>query len=455
MSEYPMYFIIQTGWKSGVESVTREGLINQHIVGQSEWDKEIEELLGFEIDEFNADDVYRAYSDYDSETLFIIPAANADFRLKTLSIDGMYFWGMTDFTAYPLVAYTVNEEYAIDPRDITSYAAGGEVIPARDILNWRIDSGHGPLYNFANVKEYFSNAEITSVILENAITSNPPLGCHYGCFSFIGNEDFKNALGDIGLDVVGVGNHIGDYQESALNDTITALRSVGIATTGMSTDNQTEASQPVLIKANGVSFGFLGYEDVAYFYWAGEENSWGSARASYRDEDGTLYVDEAKLRKDVDRVKDNVDVLVVNISWGAAEYVNYPDAHQEALAHVLVDLGVDVIIGTHQHWVNAIEYYNGGVIFYGLGNFLFDQTHTEETRQGMLLKLYFLEDRLVSYAPTPIITWGHHQTQLMNQMVSRGEITEPYNLYQPYIVPKEDEVYSEVFSRMLMFSDIQ
>ena len=57
--------------------------------------------------------------------------------------------------------------------------------------------------------------------------------------------------------------------------------------------------------------------------------------------------------------------------------------HQQANARRLIDAGVDVVVGHHPHVLHPVEVYRGGVIFYSLGNFFFDQKHTLQ-RHGML-----------------------------------------------------------------------
>ncbi len=58
-------------------------------------------------------------------------------------------------------------------------------------------------------------------------------------------------------------------------------------------------------------------------------------------------------------------------------------------AHKMIENGADVIIGHHPHWVQNYEEINGKPVYYSLGNFIFDQAWSEETKKGLLLKITF------------------------------------------------------------------
>ncbi len=83
---------------------------------------------------------------------------------------------------------------------------------------------------------------------------------------------------------------------------------------------------------------------------------------------------------------DEEDLLVTYIHWGE-EYELVHSEAQETFAHQLIDSGFDLIVGHHPHVVQDIESYGQGLIFYSLGNFIFDQYWRPEVRQGLLLDL--------------------------------------------------------------------
>lgn len=76
--------------------------------------------------------------------------------------------------------------------------------------------------------------------------------------------------------------------------------------------------------------------------------------------------------------------VFVYCHWGV-EYALRENEKQRALAHAFIDAGADAVIGSHPHVVEPIEAYKGKTIFYSLGNFVFDQYFSDDTREGLLL----------------------------------------------------------------------
>ncbi len=89
---------------------------------------------------------------------------------------------------------------------------------------------------------------------------------------------------------------------------------------------------------------------------------------------------------------------IVSLHWGN-EYVPRANARQTAIAQALIDAGADLIIGHHPHVVQNLEAYQGAMIFYSLGNFIFDQYFSPETQEGLAFTLERLptEDRFTLY----------------------------------------------------------
>ena len=76
-----------------------------------------------------------------------------------------------------------------------------------------------------------------------------------------------------------------------------------------------------------------------------------------------------QIKKDIDRVRDKVDLLLVAMHWGI-EYEYVPNTYQEDMAKYLESLGVDIIIGTHPHVIQPIDWINDTLVIYSLGNFV-------------------------------------------------------------------------------------
>ena len=76
-----------------------------------------------------------------------------------------------------------------------------------------------------------------------------------------------------------------------------------------------------------------------------------------------------QVKKDIEQVRDKVDLLIVAMHWGV-EYQDMPNRYQEDMASYLSSLGVNIIIGTHPHVIQPVTWINQTLVIYSLGNFL-------------------------------------------------------------------------------------
>ena len=87
-------------------------------------------------------------------------------------------------------------------------------------------------------------------------------------------------------------------------------------------------------------------------------------------EKDTKYQEYKKeVKKDIDKVRDKVDVLIVAMHWGV-EYTHEPTAYEKDMAEYLANEGVDVIIGTHPHVIQPVTWIDNTLVIYSLGNFI-------------------------------------------------------------------------------------
>lgn len=111
----------------------------------------------------------------------------------------------------------------------------------------------------------------------------------------------------------------------------------------------------------------------------------------------TLQVNcsDAKISEAIQTLRKNNPgkLLVVMMHWGN-EYQAKNSLSQAKTAHALIDAGADLIIGSHPHVVQNIEEYKGKMIFYSLGNFIFDQYFSQATQQGLAISLELNPDQL-------------------------------------------------------------
>lgn len=172
---------------------------------------------------------------------------------------------------------------------------------------------------------------------------------------------------DMKLDIVSLANnHALDYGREALADSIATLDQAGISHIGAG-DNLDRAKAPVIREINGIRVGFLGATRVIPVAdWAANRYSSGML---------STY-DPAELLGAIAELKPQCDYVVVYVHWGI-ERATEPESYQRTLGQQYIDAGADLVVGSHPHVLQGIEYYQGKPIVYSLGNFVFGSSIPE------------------------------------------------------------------------------
>lgn len=214
------------------------------------------------------------------------------------------------------------------------------------------------------------DADIAFANLEGTVTDvTDNTGSKY---SFQMNPDVLPVLKNLGFDMVSfANNHVGDRNVAGFVDTLKRLNENKIAFTGAGS-TKPEAQQVKIIEKNGMKIGFLGFSDVGPDWIAATETN-----------PGILLASDPNRLEIIKSAKSQVDFLIVSYHWGV-EYKPFT-ARQKSLAESSIDAGADLIIGTHPHVIQDYQKYKGKLIFYSLGNFMFDQPFSPETMHGLMV----------------------------------------------------------------------
>ena len=182
-------------------------------------------------------------------------------------------------------------------------------------------------------------------------------------------------------------NHARDCGGYGVEFTLDWLRRNGIAPAGSGVDEES-AHEGAVVACHGTRYGFL-----AYTY---DQNN-----GNRQDVDPRVAVmDVRRMHWDVVEMLGRADVVVVSMHAGQ-EYQPRPSARQMEFARAAIDAGARVVAGHHPHVTQTVEEYHGGVIFYSLGNLVFDQS-PPETRRGLLAEVEFQGRALRGYRLTPV-----------------------------------------------------
>lgn len=138
---------------------------------------------------------------------------------------------------------------------------------------------------------------------------------------------------------------------------------------------------------------FLGRSDISFFGFTTQPlmetrivKQFGDVNVGFANYNQFVDGGFEQALTDVEVLKPNADVLVLYAHWDN-EYQTTPAKVTVERAHAFVDAGVDVIIGSHPHVISSTEEYKGKMIYYSLGNFVFDQYFSPETKRGLLVEM--------------------------------------------------------------------
>lgn len=187
-------------------------------------------------------------------------------------------------------------------------------------------------------------------------------------------------------------NNIYDHGQLAFRDTVNYFNDQeDIAVTGHMTDHE-DLENAAVYDHNGLTIATLGVTDVL---------AKNSAVTSYRPGVIPLEPPHYIINSIVNASKIS-DLVIVHVHWGEA-YDSHISSRQRDLAKAMSHAGADIIIGHYPHVLAPIEVYNDTVIFYSLGNFIFDQGWSR-TKQTALAQYNLLEDGTAEIELVPYVT---------------------------------------------------
>jgi poly-gamma-glutamate capsule biosynthesis protein CapA/YwtB (metallophosphatase superfamily) len=239
----------------------------------------------------------------------------------------------------------------------------------------QILAAHDPALPFRKIAPLLAASDITFVNLESPLSDQ---GRYFETgLIFHAAPEMIAGLQLAGVSIASTANnHARDCGPHGVEFTVAWLRSHGIQPLG-SSESESRTHEGVVLARNGVRFGFLGY-------------TFDQQNGNWHDIDTRIALtDLAALCRDVAALRKRADVVVVSMHNGV-EYMPRPNKAQIAFAHAAIDAGATLVIGHHPHVVQPEEKYKGGLIFYSLGNFVFDQYQREATQHGEIVQVSFL-----------------------------------------------------------------
>ena len=179
-------------------------------------------------------------------------------------------------------------------------------------------------------------------------------------------QEVGDAFMNMGFNLVSLAtNHTLDYGERGMLSSLEYWgKQEGVIAAG-SYESEESRNTPRIMEVNGITYTLLSYSTLT-----------NGLRIPYGKEYLFNLYDEEKVKEDIERVRDKVDVVMVAMHWGA-EYTHTPVQEEREIANYLASLGVDIVIGTHPHVIQPIDFIDDTMVIYSLGNFVSGQIGIE------------------------------------------------------------------------------
>ena len=232
-------------------------------------------------------------------------------------------------------------------------------------------SAFGADYPWASVGPTLRRADLAFANLECAVSlRGSPQSKQY---VFRGHPSALRAMRRrAGVDVVNLANnHVGDYGDRALLDTVRGVRANGMTPVGAGA-TEAAAYRPQVVERLGLRVAFVGFSAILPFEF----------RALGRNP-GTAWAFPERVRRSVLRARRESDLVVATFHWGT-ERATTENAQQRALARVALRAGAHAVIGAHPHVLQPIRRPRRKVIAYSLGNFVFGASSPGTASTGIL-----------------------------------------------------------------------
>jgi poly-gamma-glutamate capsule biosynthesis protein CapA/YwtB (metallophosphatase superfamily) len=380
------------------------------------------------------------------ESLALLPAGLVEPKVKVLPVDGADLFGNAEARGkpYPLVFHATTPERAEDWAKWTAYDVGeirtlmsvGESCPDRGVAYQAITLGKGWEYVFGGGTAAYQRVYPNPVgpgqvgdgfnIVDAVSTGNDG-----AVWKLIGGadltvQDFEcpvvdnwkvndgvvfgidpRVLGFMkkgGTDVVTLAaNHVTDQGAEGLLETIRHFDEAGIKHTGAGADLD-QALEPAVVDVHGLRFAMVGWNIVNGVLEAGP------------NQPGVAWINDSNVRESVARARRVADVVICMPQWGYPEYRTEFIQAELDMQKLFLDAGCDQILGSGPHEAAEIDFTGDarGLHFtiLGHGNFLFGQSWSQQTQEGLLPELTFRGIQLVQVRLHPYIMLEQAQASL-------------------------------------------
>lgn len=229
-------------------------------------------------------------------------------------------------------------------------------------------------------------ADITAISNEVPFVPGCETDTRMDNLTFCSKPEYMEALTATGVDIIGLtGNHQNDYGRTDAVTSLDIYEKAGLPVYGGGR-NKEEAFAPLYLEHNGNRLAFLGANSYGpRFAWATD------------DAPGSAEFDLNILSATVRNIKELDRAAVVLVEFQYQEsYDTTPLIDQRQNFNAVSRAGADIVTGVQSHVPQGMEFTDGKLILYGLGNLFFDQMWSQTTREGLIVKHTIYNNRHIS-----------------------------------------------------------
>jgi poly-gamma-glutamate synthesis protein (capsule biosynthesis protein) len=245
---------------------------------------------------------------------------------------------------------------------------------------------NGYAYPAAEVGPLLSQADITHISNEIPFVDGCQVNASENNLLLCSKPEYLEALRAVGVDIVGLtGNHLNDFGGDANLESLQFYQDQNLPTYGGGA-NLEESLKPLLVEHNGNRLAFLGANQF------GPEFAWAAA-----DWPGSTPYDLNQMTQAIAGARSELgaDLVLAELQWEES-YDTLPIQSQVQGLRAISSAGADIVTGVQSHVPQAVEFGEGGLILYGLGNFFFDQMWSQATREGLIPRHTIYDGRHLS-----------------------------------------------------------
>ena len=280
----------------------------------------------------------------------------------------------------------------LEPETVITLIAGGDInITDKSVASGQSAGGYNYSQNFMDIAGLFAGADAAIVNLEGNLVGSPYGGAHVSA-----PQQMMQALANAGVDFIQTANSYAIANGiTGLRSTIDGIRQAGMRPLGTFTDQEEyNANQGfTLVNIGGIRVALVAFTKGMNGLGLPEGNQ-NCVNLLYTDYASTYQtIDTQGIKTVLQAIEaQKPDITIALLHWGS-EYNSIVSTRQEKIASLMIENGVDAIIGTHSHYVQQVVYdrENSNVIAYSLGD-LYGDADKNGTNYSILLELEITRD---------------------------------------------------------------